>query len=84
MHNLVLNAMQAMPRGGVVDVSLQNVELTADTLPANTGLTPGRYVCLTVQDRGGGIPPDVLNRIFDPYFTTKEKGSGLVWPLRTR
>ena len=77
VHNLVLNAMQAMPRGGVVDVSLQNVELTADTLPANTGLTPGRYVCLTVQDCGGGIPPDVLNRIFDPYFTTKEKGSGL-------
>ncbi|HEY5618372.1 MAG TPA: ATP-binding protein [Vicinamibacterales bacterium] len=77
VHNLVLNAMQVMPRGGVVDVSLENVDLTADTLPANTRLTPGRYVCLTVLDQGSGIPSDAVNRIFDPYFTTKEKGSGL-------
>ena len=77
VHNLVLNAMQAMPRGGLVDVSLENLEITADTLPANTGLTPGRYVCLTVHDQGVGIQPETLNRIFDPYFTTKEKGSGL-------
>ncbi len=77
VHNLVLNAMQAMPRGGVVDVSLHNVELTSDSVPANTGLTPGRYVRLTVQDHGAGVPPDAVHRIFDPYFTTKEKGSGL-------
>jgi PAS domain S-box-containing protein len=77
VHNLVLNAMQAMPRGGIVDVSLKNVDLTLDSLPVNTGLTPGRYVCLTVQDQGTGIPSEALNRIFDPYFTTKETGSGL-------
>jgi PAS domain S-box-containing protein len=77
VHNLVLNAVQAMPRGGVVDVSLRNVELTADSVPANTGLEPGRYVCLTVHDQGPGIAPEAVNRIFDPYFTTKEKGSGL-------
>lgn len=77
VSNLVLNAMQAMPRGGVVDVSLQNTEIAAGATPAGTTLTPGRYVCLTVQDHGHGIAPENLDRIFDPYFTTKEKGSGL-------
>jgi PAS domain S-box-containing protein len=77
VHNLVLNALQAMPRGGVVDVSLANVELAADTPLAMTGLAPGRYVRLTVQDQGHGILPEQLDRIFDPYFTTKEMGSGL-------
>ena len=77
VHNLVLNALQAMPRGGVVDVALANEELAADAPLAMTGLAPGRYVRLTVQDQGHGIPPDKLDRIFDPYFTTKEFGSGL-------
>jgi PAS domain S-box-containing protein len=77
VHNLVLNALQAMPKGGVVDVSLANEEVAADTPLALTGLAPGRYVRLTVQDQGDGIPPDKLDRIFDPYFTTKEFGSGL-------
>ena len=77
VHNLVLNAVQAMPRGGIVDVSLRNVNLTADAVPPNTGLAAGRYVCLSVLDEGAGIHPDALNRIFDPYFTTKETGSGL-------
>jgi CheY-like chemotaxis protein len=66
-----------MPRGGVLEVSLRNVELTADTIPAQTPLIPGKYVCLAVQDSGCGIPTDALGRIFEPYFTTKEKGSGL-------
>ena len=77
IQNLVLNGMQAMPRGGVMEVSLLNVEFTADSVPPQTGMAPGKYVCLTVQDSGHGIPSDVLGRIFDPYFTTKEKGSGL-------
>jgi PAS domain S-box-containing protein len=77
VHNLVLNAMQAMPRGGVVDVTLTNEELAVDSLPDNTRLSPGRYVCLRVRDEGVGIEPGNLSRIFDPYFTTKEKGSGL-------
>ena len=77
VHNLVLNALQAMPRGGVVDVSLANEELGEDASLALTGLAPGRYVRLTVQDQGHGIPADRLDRIFDPYFTTKEFGSGL-------
>jgi PAS domain S-box-containing protein len=77
VHNLVLNALQAMPRGGVVDVSLANEELGQDASHALTGVAPGRYVRLTVQDQGHGIPADKLDRIFDPYFTTKEFGSGL-------
>jgi len=77
VHNLVLNALQAMPRGGIVDVALANEQLAADAPLAMTGLAPGRYVRLTVQDQGHGIPLDKLDRIFDPYFTTKEFGSGL-------
>jgi signal transduction histidine kinase/FixJ family two-component response regulator len=77
IQNLVLNGMQAMPRGGVLEVSLRNVTLEADTLPPQTSVTPGKYVCLTVRDSGHGIPSDTLGRIFEPYFTTKEKGSGL-------
>ncbi len=77
IQNLVLNGMQAMPRGGVMEVSLRNVELDTTSVPPQTAMAPGKYVCLTVHDSGDGIPPEVLTRIFDPYFTTKEKGSGL-------
>jgi CheY-like chemotaxis protein/two-component sensor histidine kinase len=77
VQNLVLNGMQAMPRGGIIEITLHNLELTPDTVPPQTTISPGQYVCLTVQDSGGGIPEDALSRIFDPYFTTKEKGSGL-------
>ena len=77
VHNLVLNAMQAMPRGGIVDVMVQNVEVTAASPRAGVTLLPGKYVCLTVADQGPGIGPEHLSHIFDPYFTTKEKGSGL-------
>ena len=72
VHNLVVNAMQAMPRGGVVEVSLDNIELGT---PAD--VPPGKYVVLTVRDSGVGIPGDIITQIFDPYFTTKEHGSGL-------
>ena len=75
IHNLVLNAMQAMPQGGGVDVMLQNVEL--DGTESLDGLLPGRYVRIAVQDEGPGISSDDLSRIFEPYFTTKDKGSGL-------
>jgi PAS domain S-box-containing protein len=77
VQNLVLNAMQAMPRGGIIELSLKNVDIDAAAIPPQTSMTPGKYVCLTVQDTGSGIPEEVLSRIFDPYFTTKEKGSGL-------
>ena len=74
IHNVVLNAMQAMPDGGTVQVRAENVVLAAGvpfTLPE------GHYVKITVQDPGCGIPKEVLSNIFDPYFTTKAEGSGL-------
>jgi signal transduction histidine kinase/FixJ family two-component response regulator len=77
VHNLVLNAMQAMPHGGLVDVILQNVELDGNTSVGGAALLPGRYIRVTVQDSGPGIGADDLSHIFEPYFTTKEKGSGL-------
>lgn len=78
IQNLVLNAMQAMgPRGGVLTVALRNIELDVSSLPSGISLSPGRYIWLTVHDTGPGIAPDHLGRIFDPYFSTKEKGSGL-------
>ncbi|MBI5511022.1 MAG: PAS domain S-box protein [Deltaproteobacteria bacterium] len=73
INNLALNAVQAMPNGGTLHLSLANVSLEEDEPP----LTKGHYVCLTVADEGAGIPPEVLPHIFDPYFTTKPKGSGL-------
>jgi two-component system, cell cycle sensor histidine kinase and response regulator CckA len=77
VQNLVLNAMQAMPKGGVLEVALHNTDLHEEAIPADAPLTPGKYVLISVKDAGTGIPPEVLNRIFDPYFSTKEKGSGL-------
>ncbi len=74
VQNLVLNAVQAMPGGGQVQVFSENVVLAADSaLP----LKAGRYVKTTVKDEGVGIPAGNLMKIFDPYFTTKERGSGL-------
>ncbi|HEY6362442.1 MAG TPA: ATP-binding protein [Vicinamibacterales bacterium] len=77
VQNLVLNAMQAMPKGGVLEVALHNIDLDAASIPADAPLVAGKYVRLSVRDTGTGIPAEVLNRIFDPYFSTKEKGSGL-------
>jgi len=71
---LLLNAVQALPNGGVIRISLRNEEVAAHpeaTLPA------GRYVRMTVADTGEGIKPEILPRIFDPYFTTREKATGL-------
>jgi PAS domain S-box-containing protein len=75
VQNIVLNADQAMPEGGQIDISLRNVASPARDLPQ--GLAPGDYVEIAIADTGVGIPAHQAARIFDPYFTTKEKGSGL-------
>lgn len=67
IHNLVLNAEQAMPGGGVVDVSCTNLSAVDDR----------RWVRIDIQDYGIGIQQEYLQKVFDPYFTTKQKGSGL-------
>ncbi len=73
ISNLVINAKQAMPKGGRLWVKARNVVLEKPRGP----LKPGKYVELSFRDEGCGIPQKYLARIFDPYFTTKKNGSGL-------
>ena len=74
-QNIVLNADQSMPIGGTINITASNLAKSEETLPP--GLANVDYVLIAVQDTGVGIPDQYLSRIFDPYFTTKEKGSGL-------
>jgi PAS domain S-box-containing protein len=74
VHNLMINADQAMPDGGVVIVRGLNVSL----MPGNPyALDVGDYIQLSIRDQGMGIKRDHLKKVFDPYYTTKQKGSGL-------
>jgi PAS domain S-box-containing protein len=73
VHNLAINAVQAMPAGGEIVLRAENVNVP-EGFPS---LKAGKYVRVTVRDTGPGIPPGDLLKIFEPYFTTKRKGSGL-------
>jgi PAS domain S-box-containing protein len=74
VQNVVLNAAQAMPDGGTVQVRADNMVVhPGSPLP----LPAGRYLNIVVADHGSGIPADILPKIFDPYFTTKAQGNGL-------
>lgn len=73
MQNLVINAKQAMPAGGTIDISGENTEIKKGSLP----LKPGNYVKISIKDRGVGISSYYLDRIFEPYFSTKKDGHGL-------
>lgn len=77
INNLVINAVQAMPDGGIIRITCRNHEFAQDAREQGIPLQPGKYVKITIQDQGIGIPREYLDRIFDPYFTTKQKGSGL-------
>jgi len=74
LNNLLLNASQAMPAGGEVTIRAANETLLHDNL---LHLPSGDYITIAVEDRGCGISQENLVRIYDPYFTTKSKGSGL-------
>ncbi len=74
--NLCTNADHAMPGGGILEICLKNLELDADASALYSNLNPGRYVNLMVSDTGHGIPAGEIERIYDPYFTTKEVGKG--------
>ena len=74
IQNMVINAVQAMPSGGQVTVRAENVDAADLGSPL---LDARNHVRLSIQDTGIGLPKEYLGRIFDPYFTTKEKGNGL-------
>lgn len=74
LNNIVLNAEQAMPEGGIIEVSAENINLTLKKLPF---LKPGKYIKISIKDNGTGISKQHLKKIFDPYFTTKQTGTGL-------
>lgn len=78
ISNLVLNARQSMPTGGIVQVTAENVKVHADQhAEQDIPLQPGEYIKIAVTDHGIGIPSQYIDKIFDPYFTTKQTGSGL-------
>ncbi|MGC9021817.1 MAG: hybrid sensor histidine kinase/response regulator, partial [Dissulfurimicrobium sp.] len=80
IQNIVLNARQAMKNNGLITIRAENLEYTNETGcegEKDIPLAPGRYVKLTIEDSGSGIPQHILDRIFEPYFTTKTEGSGL-------
>ena len=75
VQNMVLNASNAMPQGGIINVSARNVSGT--DLPKPESAAVEHYVCLSIKDHGCGIPEHLLDKIFDPFFTTSQHGSGL-------
>jgi PAS domain S-box-containing protein len=80
INNLILNADQAMPDGGTITVKGDNIIVSEDVSEGTNAylpLAPGDYVRISVKDNGAGIHPEDIDKIYDPYFTTKEDGSGL-------
>jgi PAS domain S-box-containing protein len=77
LHNLVLNAVQAMPNGGVVHLRAESITLADPRDEGGTRIPSGEWVRFLIQDEGPGIPDEHLSRIFEPFFTTKASGSGL-------
>jgi PAS domain S-box-containing protein len=74
LHNLLINAVQAMPGGGQVRIKAENLRLPAGH---DSGLSEGPYLCIRIEDDGPGIPPELAQNVFEPFFTTKDRGSGL-------
>jgi PAS domain S-box-containing protein len=76
--NLLMNAQDAMPNGGKIVLETDSVEFSNGTTAPQPGLSPGSYVVIRITDTGAGIPEDIQQEIFDPFFSTKgEKGTGL-------
>jgi CheY-like chemotaxis protein len=83
LMNLVVNARDAMPQGGNLEIAIASVELDAAHAARMPGARAGEFAVLAVKDNGQGIPPEVLPRIFDPFFTTKDIGKGTGLGLAT-
>lgn len=81
--NLCVNARDAMPNGGLLKLSVQNLVVDTSYMQKHIDAKIGAYVLLTVSDTGTGIPPEIIDRIFEPFFTTKEFGKGTGLGLST-
>lgn len=78
IHNLIRNAEQAMPEGGIIKIRAGNIDVKLKEIePSLVKLDEGKYIRISIKDSGEGIPEENLSKIFDPYFTTKEDGAGL-------
>jgi len=83
LMNLCVNARDAMPQGGTLSLGAENVSLDERAARSNPKARPGPYVLIKVADTGSGIPPEVMDRIFDPFFSTKGLGHGTGLGLST-
>jgi PAS domain S-box-containing protein len=83
LMNLAINARDAMPRGGVLEIAVRDVVVDVASTALHPELHPGRWVLLEVQDSGTGMTPDVVRHLFEPFFTTKERGKGTGLGLST-
>ena len=81
--NMSVNAKDAMPKGGKLRLRSHNRTLTQSDLRAHPEISPGDFICLSVEDEGDGIPPEVQAKIFEPFFTTKAPGKGTGLGLAT-
>ncbi len=77
IHNIVINAVQAMPSGGKLTIQADNMWIEESQTPSSIPLPPGPYVHITLSDEGIGIAKEQVDKIFDPYFSTKPEGQGL-------
>ena len=76
-QNLLINGLQAMPDGGTLTVCAENLFPGQERPGHRLLLREGRYLKISIKDTGCGIPPEHVTKVFDPYFTTKPKGSGI-------
>jgi PAS domain S-box-containing protein len=83
LMNLCVNARDAMPDGGTLSISAENLFIDQNHAKMNLDAQVGSYIVITVADTGTGIPPEILDRIFEPFFTTKEIGKGTGLGLST-
>ncbi|VVB84741.1 Chemotaxis protein CheY [uncultured archaeon] len=83
LMNLCVNARDAMPDGGILSISAENIFIDENFADVNIEARVGRYIVIAVTDTGTGIPPKIMGRIFEPFFTTKEHGKGTGLGLST-